>query len=194
MITTEEFLQKLCEKTANGLSNTSICIDCNVIDLATQDAKPITSVALQKPVVSVERHGLYVQVDFKFISALDNDLRLMWNTLELYGKTSNDININTEQTGLLAVCGITMIPMFYDGQYFCSAVNPLFWALTAEEVGKNANVIRVLFNAEDFQIFENLDIDTDQLKKEVRQEIAYENRMNAEFTQRANAQETEDEY
>ena len=137
---------------------------------------------------------LYVQVDFKFISALDNDLRLMWNTLELYGKTSNDININTEQTGLLAVCGITMIPMFYDGQYFCSAVNPLFWALTAEEVGKNANVIRVLFNAEDFQIFENLDIDTDQLKKEVRQEIAYENRMNAEFTQRANAQETEDEY
>lgn len=189
MITTEEFLEKLCEKTANGLTNTSVAIDCNIIDMRTGNAKPIASIALQKPLISVERHGTYIQIEYKFISALDNDLKLMWNTLELYGKTSNDINIAAEFTGLFASCGITMIPMYFDGQYFCSAVNPLFWALTAEEVGKNANVIRLIVNMEDFQIFENLDIDTEKLKREVRQELAYEARMNAEMMQRAQAQQ-----
>lgn len=192
MITTEEFLQRLQEKTVNGLTNTSIAIDCNIINMKTGEAKALASIALQKPLVEVERHGVHIQIEFKFISALDNDLKLMWNTLELYGKTSNDINIATAETGMFAACAITMIPMHFDGRYFCTAINPIFWALTADEVGKNANVIRLIVNMEDFQILENLNIDVEEIKREARAEIAYEARTNAELMQRAQEQNKEE--
>lgn len=179
MVNMEEFLSNLCAKNQNGLSETSICIECNVIDLQTTESKPVVSVTLQKPVINVERHGVFIQLDYTFISALDTDLKLMWNALELYGKTSNDINVDTEKTGLFTSAGITMVPTQYSGKYFCTAINPIFWSLTANEIGSNANTIRILFNIEDFEVFENLNIDVEKIKKEVKEEIAYEARQMA---------------
>lgn len=188
MINLKEFLTAVCEKDTTGISLTAIVADCDTVNVKTGEEKQIISVTLQKPVISVERHGNYIQLDFTFISALDNDLKMFWTALELYGKTVSDVNPIAEQTGTVATGSITLVPTQFNGKYFAVAVNPIFWSLTCSEVGEAANVIRVLVEADSFEVYENKEIDMAAIKKEVDAEIAYENRMKAHMQQSAQSQ------
>lgn len=179
MLNVDEFIKNLGNKNNAGLSETSVCVECTVLDLKTENDKPIVSVAFKKPIIRVERHYEFIQLEFSFISALDTDLKLMWNAIELYGKTADDINSKVEETMSFASCGITMMPACYNGEYYCTAVNPLFWSLTSTEVGEAANTIRILFDAEDLKIFKNLNMDLEAEEKKIKEEIAYQARMNA---------------
>lgn len=178
MININDFLNAMCDKDNTGISLTAIVADCNVINLITGEEKQIISVTLQKPVISIERHGEYIQLDFSFISALDNDLKMLWTTLELYGKTVSDINTNSEKSGLVATGSLTLVPTQFNGKYFAVAVNPIFWALTSSEIGETANIIRVMVEASAFEVLENKEIDMKQLEKEINNELSYQTRMN----------------
>lgn len=180
MISISDFLEALTDKDLNNISRTTIAVDCELLDLKTQETKTLASAALQKPVITVEKHGEYVQLDFEFISALDSDLKLFWNTLEMYGKTSNDVNTDTTKTGLVATSSITMLPTTLEGKYFAIAVNPIFWALTSKDVGVNANIIRIMVSADNFNIYENINVDTNAIERAVDDEIAYQARMSAD--------------
>lgn len=180
MISANEFMQALCDKDKNNLSMTAIAADCNITDLTTGETKQIVSTTMQKPVISIERHNQFIQIEFKFISALDNDLKLLWTTLELYGKTMNDINVDNNTLPRLASGTITFVPVQFNGKYFAVAVNPIFWSLTSPDTGESANLIRVLVEAENFEIFENRGVDMDKLDKEVASDLAYQARQAAE--------------
>lgn len=186
MINLKDFLKAVCDKDQTGISLTAVVADCDTINLKTGEEKQIISVALQKPVISVERHGNYIQLDFNFISALDNDLKMLWTALELYGKTVNDINTETEDTGLVATGSITLVPIQLGGKYFAVAANPIFWSLTCPEAGETANVIRVIVEASAFEVFENKDIDLEKIEKDALNEISYENRMSAQMQEKNN--------
>lgn len=180
MITVTEFLSALCDKDANGISKTAIVADCNMTDLTTGNTKQIVSTVMQKPVISIERHGLFLQIDFKFISALDNDLKMLWTTLELYGKTMNDINTEESNVPRIASGTITFAPTQFEGRYFAVVANPVYWALTSPDVGESTNLIRVLVEADNFEIFENKNIDMNKLDKEISSDLAYEARQAAQ--------------
>lgn len=181
MIPVEDFMKALCDKDKNNISCTAIFADCNVTDLTTNETKQITSTTMQKPVISVQRHNEFVQIDFKFISSLDNDLKMLWNTLELYGKEIDSLNVEESTVPRLASGTITLVPTQFDGKYFAVIGDPIFWSLTCPDIGESANVIRVLVDAEHFQIFENKGIDMEALEKEIDSEIAYQARQEAEM-------------
>lgn len=184
MIKLNEFLTAVCDKDNTGVSLTAIVADCDTINVKTGEEKQIISVTLQKPTISIERHGNYIQLDFNFISALDNDLKMFWTALELYGKTVSDVNTIAAETGIVATGSITLVPTQFNGKYFAVAVNPIFWALTCSEIGESANVIRVLVDADSFEIYENKEIDMAALEKEVNNEISYKNRMQAQMEEK----------
>ena len=189
MIDLKEFLEHLSDTDSNHMSTTTISVDCSLLNLEDEDSKTMATISMQKPVVSIERHGNFIQLDFQFISSLDTDLKIFWNTLELYGKTCNDINADTEDTGLYVTLNIALIPDFYEGKYFATATEPVFWALTAEDIEKTPNIIRVILPLINFEVLENTNVDIDEITKEVKEEIAYENRMNAQsVSQNTNSQ------
>ncbi len=187
MITIEEFLKaasEVDEKT--GFSRTSLVADCSTINLATKDEKQIVSVSMQKPVIKIERHGDFVQLDFTFKSALDNDIKMLWMALELYGKTVSDVNPSVAENNVIASGSITLIPAKYEGRYFAVAAMPIFWSLTSLEPNEMANTVRVLVETSSFQVFEANNLDMDAIKKEAEDEISYRRRMEAEAVKKNN--------
>ncbi len=182
MIDLKEFLQHLSDTDTNHISTTSLALECSILDLRTDESKSLATVSMQKPVISIERHGEYIQLDFKFISPLDTDLKIFWNTLELYGKTCSDINVDTEDTGLYVTLSLALIPDFYEGKYFAAASEPVFWALTSENIEKSPNIIRVMLPLINFEVLENTSVDIEKITKEVKEEIAYEKRVSAQST------------
>lgn len=180
MIDLKEFLEHLSDKDSNHMSTTAVSLNCAILDLQTNTDKTISSVSMQKPVILVERRGNYIQLDFKFVSPLDTDLKIFWNALELYGKTCNDINVDTEKTGLYITLSLSLIPDFYEGKYFAALSDPIFWALTSEDIEKSPNIIRMMVPLVNFEVLENVNVDIDQVTKEVKEEIAYEKRIAAQ--------------
>lgn len=180
MIPVTEFISALCDKDKNNISTTTIVVDCNITDLTTTETKQIVSTTLKKPIISIERHGQFLQIEFRFISSLDNDLKMLWTTLELYGKTMSDVNIENNAVPRIASGTITFLPSQFNGKYFAVAANPIFWALTSPDTGENANLVRVLVEADNFEIFENKGVDIDKIDKEIAADMAYEARQEAE--------------
>ena len=137
----------------------------------------INSRNIRNAEIKISPRKSIVQIDFKFKTALDPELRLFWNQLEEYGDLITDSMDSDKQP----VCLINFMPDRYIGRFVLTAINPIYWTLQPEVVGIDTlNIIRVIFPALNFEIseFEEDDVDFKKIESEVQRTLMTERKVN----------------
>lgn len=98
---------------------------------------------IEKPIVQVfKQAGGYVLVDFVFDSVDDIELKEMYSYIQRFFQASNSTDDDELDFPLLLV---SLVPEEYKGQYFAVGINPVFYALTPDDVKGEPTTIRLVF-------------------------------------------------
>lgn len=104
-----------------------------------------------KPDIEIFLHMKYLQVDFKFKTAKDEALAMMWRTLEDYCKSENS---GDEVSGEYPLLTVNIVPKKYNGKYYMLAHNPVIHTLQPNTVNSEPTVIRMVFDDKSFMFFQ----------------------------------------
>ena len=161
-------------KNASGIDEenkpkSSIAITSMIMDGSSDDDVEETfSYGSAAPVVNIENHSGYIQIDLKFGYHLDESLRIIWSALEQFGE---NLSNNKEDEFNIPVLSITIVPLALDGKQSISAFNPIMWTLQPESpLYEKSNVIRILFEEDSVYQVENEDISLQQVVSEIKTE------------------------
>ena len=171
-----EIINESCGKNAQDKPKSALTFDCsmwpvNANELSQPEPRMVGTRSAYKPVIEIEKHGEFIQVDLIFQSYLDADLKIIWNLFEKYGDLLNEIS---DESTEVPAATLTITPVIYDGKYYILCISPLFWTLQPEKPGGQANVIRILFHEDDFGVFESEGVDIDAIDREIERDVANE--------------------
>lgn len=110
-----------------------------------------------KPEIRLMSTHKGIILDFVYQSALDVDISLLYNQLELYGKAVTSANESDEK---LPDFEMEIVPNKYNGAVYLSAHTPYFWCLqpeVARDIG--CNMIRIFFETENVCFYGGKEID-----------------------------------
>lgn len=161
-------------KNASGIDEenkpkSSIAITSMIMDGSSDDDVEETfSYGSATPVVNIENHSGYIQIDLKFGYHLDESLRIIWSALEQFGE---NLSNSKEDEFNIPVLSITVVPLALDGKQSITAFNPIMWTLQPESpLYEKSNVIRILFEEDSVYQVENEDISLQQVVSEIKTE------------------------
>ena len=175
----KQVLTDMCGLDDRRMTKSAITLENGIFNIKTNETEIVNDITLNKPSIEIETHIDLVQIDICFVSSMDNDLKILWNNVELYGKNMNDLDEEIRAKKLVPISSLTIVPSKYKGEYFAVATNPVYWALTSKKMGQNANVIRLLYRVNDLKFYKNDEINVDAIQQEARAEIIAENREKA---------------
>lgn len=110
-----------------------------------------------KPEIKIMCTSKGIVLDFIYQSALDVDISLLYNQLELYGKAMTEADENDD---VLPDFELEIVPEKYNGAIYLSAHTPFLWCLQPEiarDVG--CNMIRIFFENENVSFYGTKEID-----------------------------------
>lgn len=169
MIELINIVSEMKGKNEKGESKVAVSVDEKTIDAA-DTVKYGKEYAFSTPFVDIISNGNFIIVDLVFPKEGAAELRTAWNYLERFGRQTHE-NVDGS---LLHFVEFTVIPLKYSGKYFCSLVNPVFWARQSSEFGKPVDSIRMLFEKEAVNFFEAPPVDEKALDREIEKEILEE--------------------
>lgn len=189
-----QIIASACGNDSNGLPNSAITLSTQLYNLVDTTQKPIIEGEhpAHKPTVYMQNHGEFMQIDLVFPNHMDIDLQVMWRMMEIYGTKLNQIN---DESTHIPMSLLTICPLADQGTYYIVAHNPIFWVLQPVNPGDQATVIRLLYEADTFNVYEagDDDIRIEEIEADVdrsiqQQEIAEKQAMDAQL-QRAEYEE-----
>ena len=163
----------------------SISVSDQVVDAA-NNLKPVKEYVFTTPHINFTVNGDYILVDIIFPLSGIAELRTAWNYLKGFGEKQNE-QLDGAKTNILE---FTIIPLEYNGKYFCSMINPIFWALQPSAPGAQTDSIRMLFEKEAVNFFEGEEVDEQEIEKELENE-EFEKRRLEELEGRKEAEHEE---
>ena len=116
--------------------------------------------------IDVLLSGDFIMFDIIWSNATHFELRRTWNMLCDFKKTQESLYEKDEEI----VLSFSVIPTMYEGQYFYTLANPIFWALQPSNPNGPNNMIRLLFLKESLNIFEGEKVDMEEIQKELERE------------------------
>jgi hypothetical protein len=176
---TNELISKITGVDERRRTKSSITLTNLMFHTDTEMAEELNTITLNKPSIEIERHGNFVQLEICFVSSMDQDLRALWNNFEYYGRQYNDMTSDIANGDKVPICSLTIVPIALEGQYHATALNPVFWALTSKKIGQNSNIIRLLYNLDDINFYQDEGIDMEDIKDQAKKEVMAENREKA---------------
>lgn len=193
----DEIIKAACGKNENNNPNCSLTL-CTQKWSVMEDKEPETigEHPAYRPVLDLQKHGKFIQIDLEFPALSDIDLKIMWNMFEKYGRELDEVDDNSES---IPVSALTIVPLVYEGGYYMIAINPIFWTLQPSQPGKEATVIRLLYEEENLNFYEaseediniediEADVDRTILEQEnYEQEIMEREREQAEYEEKRTA-------
>lgn len=143
-MTALEVKEAISGKDGNGKSKAVSIIGTHINDIAnlTKDPEVIMEVTSMEPSVELRFHGNMATVDLEFSSEKSEQLKMFFRCLERFLEETDN---NSERQE--ASCFINLIPYSLSGQYYVTAINPIFWSLTPDFAGGNFNKLRIVFYA-----------------------------------------------
>lgn len=132
---------------------------------------PVEDMSMDKPVVNIFRHGGYVQVDLKFGSKMDVDLRMLWSMLEKFCEAANSVEDEAESIPALT---LSILPHQFEGEYYMLGVNPIFHTLQPDSPSEEPTVIRMIFDEQDFLFYEMDKDAAADMESEIKKELQVE--------------------
>lgn len=167
-----EIVNASCGINAQNKPKAAFALECSMWPVDVDENSNVTprNIATRssyKPIIEIEKHNEFIQIDLIFQSCLDGDLKLIWNLLEKYGDLLNEVSDESVEVPTLIS---TITPVIYDGQYYIMCMSPLFWTLQPQKPGGQSNVIRLLFLEEDLNVFETDEINIDDIDNEIERD------------------------
>ncbi len=172
-------------KNEEGKPKSGISIKESTIDAA-DNIKPVKEYMFTTPFVDLTVNGNFILFDLCFPTANDAELRTAWNYLKGFGEKQNE-QLDEMKTTLVE---FTVVPLEYNGKYFCSLLNPIFWALQPSAPGRQSDSIRMLFEKEAVNFFEGPEISEAEIEKEI--EAEHQEHQRIEEIERRKEQEHEE--
>lgn len=156
----------------DGMPNSSIFLNNEIIDGVKEkdieDKNKHTSLSEHisyKPKIEIKTNGEFVILDLIFNSALDPELGILFSHLEKFGKEVT--KILTEHLEKTALSSLVVTPTYYDGEYFFSLVNPIFWCkMPSDNTRADANMIRLLYKQDSMFFYSLNDFDANKQREE----------------------------
>jgi hypothetical protein len=164
----QRIVSECCGKDDSGMPKAAITVSSEMWSTISNASRSIAQQSSNKPTVQIYKHFEFVQIDLKFMSYVDNDLKVLWNTLEKYGTALNSIDGACKEVPFLS---LTIVPLIEQGSYYIICTNPVFWALQPERPGQYANTIRLYFRSEDMGFYESDDIDMNEIEASAQRAI-----------------------
>ena len=161
-----EIVKKINGKDEKNKANAAITLQSVMVHVD-GNVKETGVTTCHKPEIVIEKRGKYVQVDLKFMSALDEDLKKLWGMLEVYGNKVTEV---TKQSVEIPVTSLTMVPLERECKYYAVASNPIFWTLQPQKPGYEANMIRLLFENVNLKFYETEYVDLHKIDEELLRE------------------------
>ena len=138
------------------------------------DAEEFGSASAYNPTIDIKYNSGFVRVDLIFKNSMDKDLRLFNALLENYGKEVNDYD---EMKPKIPLNSLTILPIEFNGSYYIVANNSIFWCLQPVIPGEDCRMISILYEEEDFQFFEDSELDIEAIDKIIKEEIESEEKL-----------------
>lgn len=172
----KDIINSMVGRNEEGKPKSAIVLSTAIADMETDEVRNEDVMTVHNPIINFESRGDYIQIDLIFKSYVDIELRALWAKLEKYGK---ELSEKDEASMEEPIASLTIVPLCYDGEYYATAISPLFWVLQPETPGTQSNMIRMLFYDDNFTLYEADNINIEELKADVDREIANEEYMNA---------------
>ena len=154
-----------------GNPKSVVAVSENIIDVA-DDFIKVKDFSFTTPTTNIIVNGDFIILDLVFPKTGASELRNAWRYLKTFGENQNK-TIDGAETNVLE---FTIVPLEYHGKYFCTMINPVFWALQPSAPGYPADSIRMLFEKGAVNFLEGEEIDEKQLDKEIENDIIEEQR------------------
>ncbi len=170
----KEILNLIMSVDDNGLSNTAVSF--GMYDLTRKEITERSFDSVLGPKINI--HGMTdkVVVDMVFKTDRDTDLYKIWNILNDYQDAINVFTVG--KSDIIPHLHMILLPMEQEGSVYAEADTPIMWALTALNVGKPINTIRIVFDTDKMKFYTSDDIDLDDTKAEVAMDIHRRNSLN----------------
>ena len=148
-----------------------------------------------KPAITLNRRDEFIECDFIFKSQFDQDLRAVFNHLDLFMKKKDEF-LDTDFEEGSAVIPFFIVTLYSTHGRDCVVTleNPVFYCLTSLKPGTPPNTIAILFKAED--VLAQLGDGEDMIEKEMKkleEEKAKELRNEEYYARVAEAKKIEEE-
>lgn len=155
MATIQEIKNSACGADANGKSKAVAIIGTHICFPQDPSAEPdvVMEETSLEPLIELRVHGNFATIDLNFGNGKSEYLSMFYRCLERYLEET-DNNSETQE----ATCFLTIIPFEYEGQYYITALNPVFWGLEATMIGELPSVLRIVFYADDI-VFSETDME-----------------------------------
>lgn len=124
------------------------------------------------PSVNIVVTENFILVDLIFPKSGAGELRTAWRCLKDFEEKQNELLAEEDD----AILEVTLVPLEYSGQYFCTLINPVFWSLHSSSPGLQSDTIRMLFEKEALSFLEGEKIDERLVRKEIEDEMNEEQR------------------
>lgn len=130
----------------------------------------------------------FIIVDLIFPKTGLIELRTAWNYLRKFGEQQTSL-MDDEKNPVLE---FTAVPLEHKGKYFCTLINPIYWALQPSDSNSNVNnSIRMLFEKAGVLIHEGEMLDDVTIDREIDDEIRAEERLEEYETEKKAEYEAE---
>ena len=102
----------------------------------------------------MEVHGNFVEVKFLFDKPIAEELQMMWNHLEAYGKLMNEYETNDDMQYPVMIFNIVPVNGEISELGYLTFTAPIFWFLQPRDLKRatELNEIRVLVSGDNFVI------------------------------------------
>lgn len=172
MIELYDILNEMKGKNEKGEAKSGVHVSEQLID-ATDVVKTIKEYSFTAPYIDLIVNNNFIIIDLIFPKDRLAELRTAWSYLKSFGEKQNEY-LDGSATPLLE---FTFVPLKYNGKYFCSVVNPVYWAMQPSAPGSQIDSIRLLFEHEAVNFFEGDEINEKDVEKEIETELKERQRM-----------------
>lgn len=159
-----KIVEKSCGKNEQGIPNGALTLSYERRNLDHSTQKVLTSISSNKAEIQVLKRVEYVEINLIFKSPVESDLKMIWNTLERFGREVSQFSETESET--YPALSLTIVPVEYKGKYYFVSLNPIMWALTSLTAGGQQNTIRILFPADQIGFFRDEELDMTEIESE----------------------------
>ena len=177
----DHIIKSSCGKNEDGTPNAAITIAVDEYSFPKNTARSVLNYSSYKPIINIQKHYEFIQIDLCFASKVDNDMKVIWNHVEKFGQMLDNVNAETDDIPFLT---LTIVPIEEQGRYYITATNPIFWCLQPTKPGADSSVLRILFRTENVGFYETDEIDSYEVEANVQRSVVEHERV-AESYERA---------
>ena len=142
-----ELIQAISGADEQGYGKCTISIQPQRCDIEGNTLNTDDEYITEKPVVQLcKQPGGFVLLDLIFESTDDVDLHRIYGYLQEFFSAENSVDDSVDDFPLFL---LTIVPEALNGEYFALGINPVFYALTPDDVKGEPKIIRMLFIAQE---------------------------------------------